>query len=458
MEAVLEAHASRDGQRSSILGALTGTLATDGGLMLLGVVSGSLTARLLQPEGRGALTATLLWPQFLAGVGMLSLNEATAFRIAAGKSVVQRTVRSSLTLGLLLAVLTTVLSFVAIPFLLPAKHIDVLLYSHYYLLALVPAQFVTLTTLAVAQGKMQFRRFNFLRMGTQAFYLVGLLVLMRRGNAELPHIVTINGLSVLAVGVLAWWRLRPEITAVPDWAEIKGLLRLCLRFHPIYLIGICVAQLDQIVALFVWDSATLGNYAIALTVATSGFGLISAACCRVLFPMVAEARTPTARSLLIAKTVRHAMLLTVSLLVPCAISTPFLIKLLFGGSYSPSVLPAMMLLPAQMVAGLRAIVDQLLRGCGEGKPGILAGGLNLLTLAFLAPILAKWKGMPGMAVAVGCGSIAALSYFVWYLDRRMSVPWQSLWGLNRETVDAVRLVIREAGERVRRSRELEAPA
>src|SRR2546426_8502326 len=61
--------------------AMFGTFATEGFTVLLGILTGSLVARLLLPEGRGALAAVLFWPQLLAGIGFLSLGEAVTYRI-----------------------------------------------------------------------------------------------------------------------------------------------------------------------------------------------------------------------------------------------------------------------------------------------------------------------------------------------------------------------------------------
>src|SRR2546425_11888108 len=67
--------------KSSMKFAMVGTFATEGFIVLLGILTGSLVARLLLPEGRGALAAVLFWPQLLAGIGFLSLGEAVTYRI-----------------------------------------------------------------------------------------------------------------------------------------------------------------------------------------------------------------------------------------------------------------------------------------------------------------------------------------------------------------------------------------
>src|SRR5512145_3221427 len=55
------------------------TLAANGAILLLGIVSGVLAARLLGPAGRGELAIVTLWPIALATLGNLGINQAVAF-------------------------------------------------------------------------------------------------------------------------------------------------------------------------------------------------------------------------------------------------------------------------------------------------------------------------------------------------------------------------------------------
>src|SRR5580658_2961423 len=61
------------------------TFLTNALILAFGTFTGILTARLLHPEGRGALAAVLFWPEILAGVGICGLNEALVYRIGQGK-------------------------------------------------------------------------------------------------------------------------------------------------------------------------------------------------------------------------------------------------------------------------------------------------------------------------------------------------------------------------------------
>ncbi len=59
-------------------GAWLWTLMANSLILLSGIVSGILAARLLLPAGRGAVAAVLFWPHIIASVAGLSANEAIA--------------------------------------------------------------------------------------------------------------------------------------------------------------------------------------------------------------------------------------------------------------------------------------------------------------------------------------------------------------------------------------------
>ena len=89
--------------KQSAQAALLGTLLTETALLLGTLVTGSLTARLLLPEGRGALAAILYWPQLLAGIGLLSVHEATTYRVGSRPDTASSTRASSLCILMALA-------------------------------------------------------------------------------------------------------------------------------------------------------------------------------------------------------------------------------------------------------------------------------------------------------------------------------------------------------------------
>ena len=60
---------------TSLSGAWLGTSATNAAILLFGLATGVLSARLLAPDGRGALAAALFWPQLISALQDTAGNE-----------------------------------------------------------------------------------------------------------------------------------------------------------------------------------------------------------------------------------------------------------------------------------------------------------------------------------------------------------------------------------------------
>ena len=81
-------------------------------VLVLGITTGILAARMLLPEGRGALAAIILWPHIIVGLGILGLNESLIYRL--GNKDVDRgkAIASALMAAFLLSVLMVIIGWV----------------------------------------------------------------------------------------------------------------------------------------------------------------------------------------------------------------------------------------------------------------------------------------------------------------------------------------------------------
>ena len=99
-------------------GAWLGTLATNAAILLCGLLTGVLSARLLAPEGRGALAAVLFWPHLITSLALFSLPAAVIFRRARPDIDRARVAATAAWLALGLSALGALAGWLALPFLL----------------------------------------------------------------------------------------------------------------------------------------------------------------------------------------------------------------------------------------------------------------------------------------------------------------------------------------------------
>ena len=420
-----------------IKSALLGTFATDGTLLLLGIATGSFAARLLLPEGRGALAAVLLWPNLLAGIGLLSLNEASTYRVGRQPDRVSVVTASAVWLALVLAGVTMMAGYLLMPALLGEERAHLVTITRTYLLIFTPFNFLALALLATDQGALHFGRYNVLRLLVPMIYLIGLVALWLTGSVSVAWVVAVNCGATVVVALIRVILSAGSIVTKPAWREGMELLRLASRMHFATVLLFLTAQADQLVVLIVWNDATLGQYVVALTIASAGLAVVSGALPKVLFPYLAHIRDPLEQSRLLGRGVRHATLVLVGISLPIALLMPLLVPLLFGPAFRDAIGPARLLLIAYLFIALKTILIQSLRGLGETRAGAVAAGTSLgLFMIFVWP-LGDSLELLGVAIALIVANVGALGYLMHHLYKRHGLGFHDLWGLNLRTMGEI---------------------
>jgi O-antigen/teichoic acid export membrane protein len=412
--------------------AVIGTAVADAVLVACGVITGSFVARLLEPAGRGALAAALFWPQFLAGIGLLSLNEALTYRIGAQPERAARVTVAAVWLTLALGCVTALGAYLAIPVLLGEARREVWHLARLYLVYM-PLSFVALTLLAVDQGHLRFARFNVFRMSVPILYLGGVIALWLGNAVSVGAVVVVNCAASVAASLMRIGVQPGMIWTWPVWTDVKALLRTGTTFHGVTLVVLFAGQVDQILVLALWDDTVLGIYVVALTVASSGLAIVSGTFQKVLFPYLAQSPTQEARVALLARGVRHTTLLLALASSALAAVMPWLLPLLFGAKFEAAIVPAWALLVAFGLGGVKTFVIQALRGFGEGRAGLIGMAIGLLIFVVVAWPFGSVLGLTGLGVAMAVANVTALAYLFGFVRRRYDVAPRQLWGLTGRT-------------------------
>ena len=409
-----------------------GTSATNTAILLCGLATGVLAARLLAPEGRGALAAVLFWPHLITSLASLSLPAAMIFR--RGRPDVDRAAvaATGAWLALGLSAIGALMGYPVLPFLLRESSAGSL--AQVYLLAFVPFNFLALALLALDQGDMRFARYNLMRLLPSGVYLAGLLVLWGLDAVSVASAVWASWLGTAVTAVIRLYGSRDALRAWPSPSEARQLLAFGARLHGAALLAILLGGADRFVVITFWDDASLGLYVVALTLATAGLNVVTAAFTTLLLPRLVQARDTAAQGRIMGETLRYATLLltagTAALLLLC----PWLLPLTFGGAYTGAVGICLVLLVAYVPTALQFIIIHGLSGTGDWRPRILAQGLALVTFAVVVWPLAVLLGLPGIAMALLVANSLSLAYLLAFLRRQLALPSRECWGLSPTTL------------------------
>ena len=403
---------------------LFGTFATDGALSVLGILTGSMTARWLFPAGRGALAAVLFWPQFLAGIGLLSLGDATTYRTGTAREKSAVILASSFWLALALSAIVTGAGFLAMPFFLGEARAHLVGLAQIYLLVFIPFNFVTLVLLASDQGKIYFARYNLLRLLVPVIYLTGLLILWTTKNVSVARVVAIDCAATVLVALTRLFAKEPILLMKPAWEETKTLLRIAARFHVASVLLFLASEADTFVCLLLWDDATLGRYAVALGIASSSLAVFSGTLQKVLFPHLAQIQDVAYRIKFLERSLLYSAALLAILLVLVGSLLPWMIPLLFGEAFRDTVFMTQLLLVAYFFIALKTIIIQILRGLGESRTSSISAALGLAVFLLAVLPLAKGLGVLGVGSALGLSNAIAVGYLVVHIQRKYPLAFR----------------------------------
>ena len=413
---------------------------THGLTLACGVITGILAARLLLPEGRGALAAIMFWPGLFWSIGLLSLREAVVHRIAQSKDERPTIIASGLHLTLALAAVTAASTVLLLPYLLGAERQAFWLIAQIYAVTIIPITSLIGTLRGIDQGELRLFRYNLWGLIAPLVHLSGLLALWALGRVSVVTALAAfwTGHCLCALALLAF-RAR-VLCARPSWLELQRLLGLNLRFHSTSLASLLGAHIDRLAVMLFWDDVAVGLYVVALTWASAGLNTVTISFRTVLFPHLSAEPDTQRQHALLERGLRYAScLLTMGTLALAAL-TSWLLPLLFGASFGGSVPVALALLAAYLPLALRQIAAQSLRGLGRARPGTIAE-LGAIVVFFVGVWpLAQALGLLGVGLALFLGNLAALAYLVDHLKRHFDVPAAAWWPFHLSTlVELLRL-------------------
>lgn len=404
---------------------LVSTGATDAALVALTTVSGILAARLLGPEGRGEFAIAILWPSLIAAVGNLGLREAFTYEQAKAPNLRTVLTGHALILGVAQSVLLMALGLVLVPLLTRTQPATVTAAGLLFLW-MIPANLLAQYALGLLQGNLDIAIFNIIRLSVSIVYLVAVILLWVNSSVTVwsvtaallaANIVT----AILAViSVLtkfgARWRIDLDLT--------RGLFSYGIRNHAGSMTFLLNQRADQMLMAILITPIQLGWYTAAVNI--SGMArLASGAFGTLAFPKVTN-KPPEEQRRVTGLYSRLNTTITVILGIGLMLMIPWLIPLLYGREYIPSIVPAEILTIGAIFVGIGQTWAGSLRGLGYPAGPAKAEIISLVATVIGLALTLRPFGIMGASVT----SLAAYFISSFY----MYVLLRSLLSLNLRDV------------------------
>jgi O-antigen/teichoic acid export membrane protein len=419
------------------------SVATTGLIQAANIATGLIAARLLLPEGRGELAVIMLWPGLLAELGALGLYDALLYRSATAAAAPRRIFATMLWLGAALSLALIGIGAVILPIVMAADSQSLQNIAFAYMCAFLPAYFAALYIGAMFQGHLDMVTWNIVRVMVPVGYLAAILAMWADGRAELGGFATAyiigHGLCIL-VGLVLLAR-RGWLGIVPDIAIGRGLLTYGIKVHVGDIMSALRQRLDQALVALLLPNVDLGHYVVALTVANGPLILVFTIA-NVAFPKISQQTTHEGKLVVFGRYLRVCLALAFAATLSLIVLSYWLIPLLFGEPFTPSVPIAQVLLLGMIPFAAKSMLADALkawdRSLAIGRAEIVGLVTAVIALAVLLPTLgiigAAWSLVAthvATAIAMALSLRHKLGIAVLPLLRPTPADWQLALSLVR---------------------------
>jgi O-antigen/teichoic acid export membrane protein len=370
-----------------------------------GVMTSVLMGRLLQPEGRGAVAAFILWPLLFQAILSFGMEHGAILLSARNRKRLNALVGCFVLVSAVLGGAIAALGLGLLPWLMQDYSPSLRLWTG-VLFAMTPVMLLTGYLLGMLQGVGRFATFNLLRLTQTVVYFLGIVALGVSGTLTPEHVAVVfistHVVAALAVG----WTCRAHVFPLAyDGALLRQLLSFGRRTALSVWFSQLNTQLPQAYLATFASPAILGLFAVA-NACSQAASVLGTGVQRLVVSETANAADP--RRVIL----RHAGLAAAFLVPPSlglVVIMPWLVDSFFGKSYLPTVKAAQLLSLSVVMLVVQRTLANGLRGCGRTELVALPELLGILATGGCLAVLVPWLGVTGAGIAGLAGTCALLT-------------------------------------------------
>ncbi|MCU0551157.1 MAG: oligosaccharide flippase family protein [Leptolyngbya sp. Prado105] len=405
-------------------------------IILVNVATGTITARILGPSGRGEQAAMTIWPQFFAYSLSLGLPSALLYTLKKYPTERSKSFSAAVLMGVILSTIAAVIGIFTIPMLLKKYSADTIHLSQGLMLA-VPIVMFTEILRSAMEASDEFAIANKIRYIPPLSTLVMLVGLALTGKLT-PFTAVVSywlpGIPIL-VWMIACARQFFTIRVERVRRSTKRLLNYGLRAYGIDLITTLAGQIQQVLAVTLLIPASMGLYAIAFSLCQLLY-VVQSSFVTVLFPKAA-ARPVEEVVQMTGRAARIGGFLAILIAAFMMLFAPIVLNLLYGKDYLAAI-PVFRILAVETVLGGTAVIlSQAFMALD--RPGIVtviqSAGLvlGIPLILWLTPVF----GLSGLGLALlSSTTIRLIATLLCYPIVLKTAP-PSLWFV-RQDIEFVR--------------------
>lgn len=395
-------------------------------IQFLNIFSGIIIARILLPQGRGELTAIMLWPSLIATIGNFGIIEALSYYTAKNDLYHNKTLLSTCLIVItILSLILATSGYFILPFLLTEYSPTTLSIGRFYLILYIPLNFFTLSFAFTILGRLRLLEYNIVRVFLYVVNVIGLFILIILGKVSLSGIIWFAILAntstlflsmfiVISNGWLFW---------NPDIMVLKKLLTYGISAHLGSVANYLNSRLDQLLIAAFFIPSTLGIYVVAVTI-SGGVSLCSGTIAVVAFPQISNLQSLEEKEIAFGRYMRFTIYFSFLIALVLFVMTPWLLQVFFGNDYLQATWVARVLIIASVPLACNQIFDA---GFKAYNNPIISSKAQVIGLVVTG--LSLWLLLPRYQ-AIGAAYASLFAYLIVFVFMIFSVktiigiqPW-----------------------------------
>ncbi len=429
-------------QKKSLTSEIIGVFSTNFSVLLLSLITGVITSRILGPNGKGIYTAILVVPLMIRSLCDLGLRQATMFYL--GKKAYDEKRYIGSVFGLY--ILTSTLSI----------SITLALYSLLYNPAYTPAN-ITLALLTlpinlllsytggVFLGKDLIAKFNRQRWIPAVFGLLGVILfvwIFRWGVWGALLALVVSRLIVLFFNLGYVYKEYGWINPVFDFRIISSIVKLGI----IYGISLFVIQLNYKVNIILLERLSsadqIGFFSVGSNIANLLWQLPAALSVVILSKSATTASDDQQRlSGNVLKLLRLTLLAGIAAGAVLYFVIPFLLPFVYGKEFVPSVSVVQTILPGVIIMIVFKVLNSRLAGLGKPYYALFVFGPTLLLNIVLDIIFIPKYHAVGAAMVSNVCWLLSTCVFIVVFSRKTGFSLKEMFTVKKTDFNFLRTLI-----------------
>lgn len=373
-------------------------------ILIVGISSGIILARVLGPDGRGIVSSLLVYPTIIVSFLTLGVNQAIVYHIGTKKYSDSDVISVALLFLLILSIIGTFLSIRIFSYVKNPNYNQTLV----LLVSLtIPALLILNYFGGILIGKQEIGKYNQLTSMLPSITFVLNVLFVVFGKFYIIGAVLATLLAQIGLATYALKSIKKEyslkIRYLPD------LMKKMISLGFVYSLSLFILNLnyriDIIILGHLSNATEIGQYTIGVNIAELLWQL-PASFGTVIFSYSANSRDSNEFSHSLAKVIRIIFPVVLIGSLVAYFSSDYLIPLLYGNEYIPSIKMLKILLPGIVMMSFFNMINMDLSG--KGKPYIT---ILFFFPALLINIILNIRLIPNYG---GCGAAFAstISYSI----------------------------------------------